>query len=67
MPGMARNIVVGLAWRITVPGILDGLTGWVLLLVVLMTTVAASLAVSSFPRSILRAWCRKLRGFANDR
>jgi len=63
-PSLAASMVLVVAWRIAVPAMLDGLTGWVVLFVVLMTTIATSLTASSFPRSILSAWCTKLRDFA---
>lgn len=60
-PPLAASLLVVLVWRIAVPRIPDSWVGWVLLLAVLMTTVAASLAASSFPRNILEAWYTKLR------
>jgi hypothetical protein len=61
LPPLAASTGVGLAWRIAVPGVPNGPTGWVLLLVVLLTTIAASLVVSSFPRSMLGTWYKNLR------
>jgi hypothetical protein len=63
-PPLAASIVLAAVWRIAVPEIPDGLVGWGLLLVVMITTVAVSIAVSTFPRSILWAWFLKLRVFA---
>jgi len=67
LPPLAASLVVGLAWRIAIPRIQDGAIGWALLLAVMMTTLAASSAVSSFPRRTLMTWWRKLRGHTNDR
>lgn len=67
LPPLAASMLVGLVWRIAIPMIPDGVTGWALILAVMMTTLAASFAVSSFPRLLFMTWWRKLRERANDR
>jgi O-antigen/teichoic acid export membrane protein len=65
-PPLAACTFTVLTWRISVPKVPDGLWGWMLLLVVMVTTIAASLAVTSFPRSVLLAWWMRPRGIASD-
>lgn len=61
LPPLATCTMMVIAWRIALPNVPQGLPGWSLLFVIMATTGSASLAVSSYPRSILRAWWVNLR------